>query len=102
VENTQDAPAVPFAVPIKEAQKLLGEKARSEVYEEIKKGALDAVKDGTKTLITMESIQRRQAALPRGLAKPLDKAIQAKREKRGQRKKSQPPGSASHRKTVGA
>ena len=41
----------PRAVPIKEACRLLGYKARSEVYILVKEGVLDAFKDGTKTLI---------------------------------------------------
>jgi len=54
----------PVAVPIRVAQALLGGKARSEVYKEINRGVLTAVKDGRKTLVLTTSIERRQAALP--------------------------------------
>jgi len=54
----------PYAVSIKTAQMLLGGKARSEVYSEINRGVLAAVKDGKKTLIVTASIETRQAALP--------------------------------------
>jgi hypothetical protein len=63
-------PGEPIAVPIKEAQRLLGDKSRSEVYIAIGRGELDAVKDGQKTLITVASIRRRQAALPPAKIKP--------------------------------
>jgi hypothetical protein len=54
----------PFAVPLDEARRLLGNKGRNQVFEAIRRGELDAVRDGNKTLITVESIRRRQAALP--------------------------------------
>jgi hypothetical protein len=54
----------PFAVPIPEAQRLLGDKGRSPLYEAISRGELRAVKDGNKTLIVLESIERYMAALP--------------------------------------
>ncbi len=54
----------PRAVPIRDARKLLGNKARSEVYREVGRGNLDAVKDGNKTLITLASIERYMASLP--------------------------------------
>ena len=50
----------PRAVPIPKARWLLG----SQVYVMLGRGELDAVKDGSRTLITLESIERRQAALP--------------------------------------
>lgn len=50
--------APPFAVNIPTARKVLGGKARSAIYDEIGLGNLDAVKDGAKTLITVESIIR--------------------------------------------
>jgi hypothetical protein len=53
----------PRAVPIKEACRLLGYKARSEVYILVKEGVLDAFKDGTKTLISIESIEAYNANL---------------------------------------
>jgi hypothetical protein len=85
--HTEDAPALgslkPYAVPIKTAQELLGRKARSDIYEAIGRGELDVIKDGAKTLIVLASIERRQANLPRGLAKPPAKATRAQRKRRG-------------------
>jgi hypothetical protein len=51
-------PLRPFAVPIPTAQVLLGNKAKSEVYKAGGNGLLDFVKDGSKTLITVDSIVR--------------------------------------------
>jgi hypothetical protein len=47
----------PFAVPLLEARRLLGNKAISAIYEAIGEGKLVAVKDGNKTLITTASIK---------------------------------------------
>jgi hypothetical protein len=60
----------PKAVTIRKAQEVLGDKARSQVYEAVGRGELDAVKDGNKTLITVESIERYMAAWPRAKIKP--------------------------------
>ena len=54
----------PFAVKIPEAGRLLGNKCRSEIYEEIKAGLLEAVKDGRRTLITVRSIRALQQSWP--------------------------------------
>jgi hypothetical protein len=54
----------PFAVKIPVASKLLGDKARSEIYELLDAGLLEAVKDKTRTLIIVASIERYNAALP--------------------------------------
>jgi hypothetical protein len=51
-------PLPPFAVPISDTQQILGGKARSQIYDAIGRGALDAVKDGAKTLIIVASIVR--------------------------------------------
>jgi hypothetical protein len=59
----------PFAVPIGLARKLLGEKARSQIYEAIGAGKLTAIKDNRKTLITLASIEAYMAALPRAAIK---------------------------------
>jgi hypothetical protein len=48
---------LPFAAPIADAQRILGRKARSQVYEAIGRGELDAVKDGGKTLIIVSIIR---------------------------------------------
>jgi hypothetical protein len=60
----------PRAVPVRVAQMLLGDKARSEVYKQIGLGNLDALKDGNKTLISVASIERYVAALPPAKIKP--------------------------------
>jgi hypothetical protein len=60
----------PYAVPLKEAQRLLGDMSHSQIYNVIGKGELEAVKDGGKTLVTVRSIRARQEALPRAKIKP--------------------------------
>jgi hypothetical protein len=60
----------PFAVPLPEASRLLGNKSHSEIYNEVGLGNLDAVKDGYKTLITIESIDRYTAAWPPAKIRP--------------------------------
>jgi hypothetical protein len=60
----------PFAVSIREAARLqgLGRKpggGRNSIYQQIARGELEAVKDGAFTKITLASIERRQACLPR-------------------------------------
>jgi hypothetical protein len=55
----------PFAVSVKTARRLLGDKSHSGIYLDIAAGKLEAVKDGSKTLIVLESIERRVASLPR-------------------------------------
>jgi hypothetical protein len=57
----------PFAVSVKEAQRLTG-LCRTSVYIAISRGELEAVKDGGKrgkTKIVFESIARREQSLPR-------------------------------------
>jgi hypothetical protein len=60
----------PFAVTIPESQRLLGDKSHSALYELLGSGKLVAVKDGKKTLITLESIRDYMAGLPRAKIKP--------------------------------
>jgi hypothetical protein len=55
----------PFAVPIKVARELLGNKSQAGIYDALAKGELEGLKDGAKTLITMRSIRARQQSLPR-------------------------------------
>jgi hypothetical protein len=70
----------PLAVSVDDAARLLGcgaskqrkkkpktkwRPGRSSVYEMIKRGELEAYKDGARTKVTMESIERRLASLPR-------------------------------------
>jgi hypothetical protein len=59
----------PLTIGIEAAKAITGI-SRSSIYEAIGRGELDAVKDGDRTLITMASIERRQAALPRAKIKP--------------------------------
>jgi hypothetical protein len=54
----------PFAVPVKEAKRLLGNKSGGSLYAAIARGELEALKDGRKTLITLRSIRKRQQSLP--------------------------------------
>ena len=55
----------PYAVSIKDACILLGNRSPNTVYGMLAKGELEAVKDGTRTLIVTASIRARQEALPR-------------------------------------
>jgi hypothetical protein len=66
---SENPPLRPLTVGIKDAKILTGI-GRSSIYEAIGRGELDAVKDGDRTLITMASIERRQAALPRAKIRP--------------------------------
>ena len=59
-----DVELKPRAVSVRVAQKLLGDKARSEVYKQVGLGNLEAFKDGNKTLISVASIERYVTALP--------------------------------------
>ena len=61
----------PTAIPMPRARELLGDKSYSEIYEAIDEGKLVALKDGRKTLITVDSIRSYMAALPRGPVRPL-------------------------------
>jgi hypothetical protein len=76
----------PTAVPMPRARELLGDKSYSEIYEAIDEGKLVALKDGRKTLITIDSIRSYMAALPRGpvraLAPPRTKRPRPTRSKR--------------------
>jgi excisionase family DNA binding protein len=54
----------PTLVTINEARKLLANKGRSQIYDAIADGKLVAFKDGKKTLIAVESIDRYLAQLP--------------------------------------
>jgi excisionase family DNA binding protein len=59
----------PITVSVQECARIIGI-SRSMIYEAIGQGELDAHKDGDRTLITMASIERRQAALPKAKIKP--------------------------------
>jgi hypothetical protein len=48
----------PFAIPLRgKARELLGNKAVSEIYEEVAAGRLELLKDGKRSLITLRSIE---------------------------------------------
>jgi hypothetical protein len=84
----------PTAVPIPRASELLGDKSYSEIYEAIDEGKLVALKDGRKTLITVESIRSYMAALPRGPVRAL-----APRRELTQRRAKRPRPARSQRST---
>jgi hypothetical protein len=60
----------PLVVTISVARKLLGDKSRSEIYEAIARNEFEALKDGSKTLIKVASIERYLDALPPAKIKP--------------------------------
>jgi hypothetical protein len=60
----------PSVVTIPVARKLLGDKSRSEIYEAIGRNELEALKDGNKTIITVASIEKYLALLPRAKIGP--------------------------------
>jgi hypothetical protein len=65
-----DESTKPFAVSVAEAARLQGHGrkpggGRNAIYEQIARGELEAIKDGVRTLITVASIERRIAGLPR-------------------------------------
>jgi hypothetical protein len=90
------------AVPQKKAQAIL-HMGHTKLYEELGKGNLDAVKDGTRTLITTESILRYQANRPVAVFKRpppprldnLDKLHAKRRAERAKRR------AARRRKAIG-
>jgi excisionase family DNA binding protein len=59
----------PITLSVAECSRIIGI-SRSMIYEAIGRGELAAHKDGDRTLITMASIERRQAALPKAKIKP--------------------------------
>jgi hypothetical protein len=60
----------PFAVSVKDARPLLGNRSLSSIYEMLARNELVAVKDGKRTLITLASIRARQEALPKATFGP--------------------------------
>lgn len=87
----------PYAVSVSRACQLLGDKAVSSLYMAIARGQLVAIKDGRKTLVTTESIERYLKALPRGVSvtdEALGKALATHtraRVLRARRRKPLPP-----------
>jgi excisionase family DNA binding protein len=67
--NTATAAAVdPIFVSVAAAAEILAT-SRSEIYQKIGRGELEAVKDGARTKITFESVKRVAAALPKATIK---------------------------------
>jgi hypothetical protein len=67
---TKVLPPEPFALSVKDARPLLGNRSFSSIYEMLNRGELEAVKDGKRTLITLSSIRARQEALPKATFGP--------------------------------
>src|SRR6516165_5788572 len=63
------------AIPLAAAESLAT--SRSEIYQRIARGELDAVKDGARTKITYESVKRVAAALPKADVKLYVRRAQA-------------------------
>jgi hypothetical protein len=90
------------SVPRRVAQHVLNV-GRTKIYDLLGLGQLEAVKNGARTEITVESIRRYQANLPRATFKPphpprldnLDKLHAKQRAERGKRR------AARHRKAIG-
>jgi excisionase family DNA binding protein len=59
----------PLLVSIADAASILAT-SRSEIYQGLARGELDAVKDGTRTKVTFASVKRRAEALPKAQLKP--------------------------------
>jgi hypothetical protein len=62
---SHSAGPMPAVVPLKVALRLLGNKSRSVFYVEAAQGKFDVFKDGVKTLVSVASINRYIAKLPR-------------------------------------
>jgi hypothetical protein len=97
VQVIQQAAPEPFAVNIPEAARLLGRGrkpggGRSSINEDIARGLLDAVKDGSRTLVTMESIRRLHASRPRAVFSPLPPRLPASEQVRRKRRKAKREG----------
>jgi hypothetical protein len=54
----------PIHVSVKKAAEIQ-DTCPSEIYQQLARGELEAVKDGARTKITLESIERRAASLPK-------------------------------------
>jgi hypothetical protein len=78
-----EPPFEPLVVSVKNAA-VICDAGVSTIWEMLARGELDAVKDGGRTKITMESIKRRQANLPRatfGVRAPLNKRLRKRPSK---------------------
>lgn len=63
-DNVSEHELAPFAVSVSTAMRL-GDWSRATLYDKINNGRLDAFKDGTRTKISIESIKKEIASLPR-------------------------------------
>jgi hypothetical protein len=68
IEQAATASFEPLLLTVEQTQKTTGE-SRSQVYNRIGRGEYEAVKSGSRTLITFASIKRRVASLPRANVK---------------------------------
>jgi hypothetical protein len=68
-KTDSEPPIEPLLVSVKHAAVICAAGV-STIWEMLAKGQLDAVKDGGRTKVTMESIKRRQSSLPRAKFKP--------------------------------
>jgi hypothetical protein len=90
-----DGPAGALGVPLATGLVLAGEKSRSTAYDEVARALpddrppLEYIHDGRKTLVTLRSILRRHAALPRGIVSGLAPKWTKPRAKKARRKEGQ-------------
>jgi hypothetical protein len=90
----------PFAVTIADTQLILGGKARSEIYKAIGRGDLDALKDGSKTLIVVASIVRYCGRMRPAQIKPMLAKNTARRSTKLSAKPSEASGRLKHQQEV--
>jgi hypothetical protein len=69
IETLESLPPLMDAIPRLQAQSVL-HMGHNKLYGLLRLGLLDAVKDGPRTLITIESIRRYQASRPRATFLP--------------------------------
>ena len=69
IDTLESLPPLMDAVPRLQAQSVL-HMGHNKLYGLLRRGELEAVKDGTRTLITVDSIRRYQASRPRATFLP--------------------------------
>jgi hypothetical protein len=69
ISTLESIPPLMDSVPRLEAQAIL-HIGHNKLYELFRLGLLDAIKDGSRTFVTIESIRRYQASRPRATFKP--------------------------------
>jgi hypothetical protein len=70
VASVAVVPIEPYAISVRECA-IVENCGRSVVYERLARGEYEAIKDGSRTKIIVESIKRRRDSLPRAVFKPL-------------------------------